>query len=80
MSSGPVEVKVSAAAIATALSGFAVWAAQTYWFRGEVPAPVVAVIQVVVPALVAFTAGWLARHTPRDDPDAVGPPGRHSAP
>lgn len=65
--SGPIELKVSAATIATAVSGLAVWALQTYWFRGEVPLPVAAAVQAVVPAVVAFIAGYLARHTPRTD-------------
>lgn len=76
-STGPVEVKVSAATVAAAVSGFAVWVAQTYWFHGAVPLPVVAAVQVVVPAVCAFAAGWFAKHTPRADPDAVTALGRH---
>lgn len=79
-STGPVEIKVSAAAIATALSAFAVWVAQTYWFHADVPLPVVAAVQVVVPAVCAFGAGFIARHTPRDDLDAAAAAGRHERP
>ena len=83
--SGPIELKVSAATIATALSGLAVWVLQTYVFRGDVPMPVSAAVQVVVPAVVAFLAGYLAKHTPRpdlavQDDEAAGPEnvtGRH---
>jgi hypothetical protein len=77
LSTGPVEAKVSAATIATALSGFAVWAAQTYWFRGQVPFPVAAAIQVIVPAAITFAAGWISPHTTRADLDATG---RHARP
>ena len=71
-STGPVEAKVSAATAAAALSSLLVWALQTYAFRGEVPAPVSAAVQVIVPAAFAFLAGWFTRHTYRADADAVG--------
>lgn len=65
--SGPVEAKVSAATIASAVSGLGLWALQVYVFHGEVPLPVVAATMTVVPAIVTFAAGWLAPHTPRPD-------------
>ena len=65
--SGPIETKVSAATIASAVSGLIVWALQGYVFRGEVPFPVSSAVQVIVPAVCAFGAGWFARHTPRPD-------------
>jgi hypothetical protein len=65
--SGPVEVKVSAAAIASAVSGLGLWALQTYVFRTDVPLPVVAAVTTVVPAIITFLAGYLAPHTPRPD-------------
>jgi hypothetical protein len=68
--SGPIEVKVSAATIATAASGLVVWALQTYAFHGDMPLPVSGFVQTVVPALVAFAAGYMARHTPRPDVQA----------
>lgn len=70
-STGPVEVKVSAATVAAAVSSLIVWALQQYAFRGEVPLPVSAAVQVVVPAVCAFAAGFAARHTPRTDVDAA---------
>lgn len=84
--SAPIEVKVSAATIASAVSGLGLWALQTYAFHGEVPLPVLAAVQTVVPAVATFAAGWLAPHTPRpadcdplleDDPADATPSGRH---
>ena len=77
-SSGPVEAKVSAATAAAAVSSLAVWVLQAYVFRGDVPPPVAAAVQVVVPAVITFAVGWLTRHTPRVDPDAAT--GRHTRP
>ena len=88
--SGPIEVKVSAAAIASALTGLGLWALQVYVFRGEVPLPVLAAVQTVIPALVTFFAGYLAPHTPRPslravagahalDGDLPDPPPQHGA-
>ena len=65
--SGPIEVKVSAATIASAVSGLGLWALQTYVFRTDVPLPVVAAVTTVVPAIVTFAAGYMAPHTPRPD-------------
>jgi len=65
--SGPVEVKVSAATIASAVSGLGLWALQTYVFRTDVPLPVIAAVTTVVPAIVTFVAGYMAPHTPRPD-------------
>ena len=75
-STGPVETKVSAATAAAALSSLAVWALQSYVFAGEVPAPVAAAIQILIPAALTFAAGWCVRHTPRPDLDDT--PGRHT--
>lgn len=77
LSTGPVEAKVSAATIAAAVSSLTVWALQTYAFRGQVPFPVAAAVQVLVPAVITFAAGWFTRHTPRADLDATG---RHARP
>jgi hypothetical protein len=65
--SAPIEVKVSAATIASAVTGLGLWALQTYVFHGEVPLPVLGVVQTVVPAVITFAAGYLAPHTPRPD-------------
>jgi hypothetical protein len=64
---GPIETKVTAATIGAAVSGLGLWALQTYVFKGELPLPVTAAVQTIVPAIVAFIAGWLAQHTPRPD-------------
>lgn len=64
---GPIETKVSAATVATALSGVGVWALQRYVFQGDVPVEVSTAVQILVPALFAFLGGWVARHTPRPD-------------
>lgn len=64
---GPIETKVTAATIGAAVSGLGLWALQTYVFKGELPLPVTAAVQTIVPAIVTFIAGWLAQHTPRPD-------------
>ena len=65
--SGVVETKVTAATIAAALTGVGLWVLQTYAFHGDVPLPVLAAVQTIVPAAVTFAAGYLAPHTPRPD-------------
>lgn len=82
--SGPVEVKVTASSIAAALTGAGLWALQSYVFHGDVPLPVLAAVQTLVPAVVTFAAGYLAPHTPRPDlledepaPPVVGRPREH---
>lgn len=62
-----VETKVTAATIAAALSAAVVWVLQAYVFGGEVPASVAALLSVLIPAVVTFAAGYMARHTPRHD-------------
>lgn len=78
MSTGPVESKVKAASGAAVVGGLIVWALEQYVFGGDVPDPVEAVIYLAVPAITAFLGGFMARHTFRNDPDAVnaqaGPP------
>ena len=76
--SGPIELKVSAATVAAAVSSLAVWALQTYVFGGDVPAEVSGAMQVIVPAIITFVAGYLTKHTPRPDLTATPDPGgRH---
>jgi hypothetical protein len=70
MSSGPVEAKVTYATVGAAIAGVLIWALETYLFRGVVPLPVQALIDIAVPALSAFGFGYAARHTFRNDPDA----------
>lgn len=74
MSTGPVETKVTAATIAAATSAAVLWALDTYVFVADaVPAPVAGLAELVILTGSTFAAGWLARHTPRTDPDALPP-------
>jgi hypothetical protein len=61
-----VETKVQAASLAAAVSGAVLWALQVYAFKGgAVPAGLVSLIDLAVPAVLAAAAGYLAPHTPR---------------
>jgi hypothetical protein len=68
---GPVERKVQASTGAAAVSGLALWALGHYVFKAGVPDVVASWIYVIVPSVLTFGAGYLAKHTPR--PDAVPP-------
>jgi hypothetical protein len=71
-----VETKVTAASLAAAVSGVALWALSTYVFKGgDVPAGLVSLIDVAVPAVLAAAAGYFAPHTPRPSPPAATLPG-----
>jgi hypothetical protein len=63
-----VERKVTASTGAAAVSGLALWALGTYVFKGAVPDVVVSWTYVIVPAVLTFAAGYLAKHTPRGGP------------
>lgn len=65
--SAPVEYKVSAATAGAALASLGMWALQTFVFHGDLPLPVSVAVQTLVPAVVAFAAGWFTKHTPRPD-------------
>lgn len=71
MTTGPIEAKVKNAAVGAALAGVVVWALETYVFRGNVPVPIQALIDIAVPAVAAFAFGYAAKHTFRNDPDAL---------
>jgi hypothetical protein len=71
---GQVETKVTASTGAAAVSGLVLWALGTYVFKGSVPGEVVSWTYVLVPAVLTFTAGYLARHTPRPVPVPPRPP------
>jgi hypothetical protein len=59
-----VETKVKASTAAAAVSGLALWALGRYVFKGSaVPDVVTSWVYVLVPGVLAFGAGWLARHT-----------------
>jgi hypothetical protein len=61
----PVETKVQASTAAAAVSGLALWTLGHYVFKGTVPDVVASWVYVLVPAVVTFGAGYLAKHTPR---------------
>jgi hypothetical protein len=65
-----VEAKVKAAATAATLVSLVVSLLGLYVFHGVVPDWVTAVVGTVVTGGLTFTAGWLAKHTPR----TVAPP------
>jgi hypothetical protein len=64
----PVETKVTASTAAAAVSGLALWTLGHYVFKTGVPDVVASWVYVLVPAIVTFGAGYLARHTPRPLP------------
>jgi hypothetical protein len=70
----PVETKVKSATVGAALAGVLVWLLETYAFGGDVPGPVQAAVDIVVPGAAALAAGWVARHTPRPEAEGTGPP------
>jgi hypothetical protein len=61
----PVETKVQASTAAAALSGLALFALGRYVFKGTVPDVVTSWVYVIVPSVITFAAGYLAKHTPR---------------
>ena len=73
----PVEQKVQASTAAAAVSGLALFALGRYVFKGAVPDVVASWVYVIVPSVITFAAGYLAKHTPRpgDAPAATAPSG-----
>jgi hypothetical protein len=69
-----VETKVKASTAAAAASGLALWALGRYVFKGDVPDVVVSWVYVIIPAALAFGAGYVARHTPRPAAAPAAPP------
>jgi hypothetical protein len=69
----PVESKVKASTSAAAVSGLILWVLGQYVFKGGIPDAFVSWIYAIVPGVLAFAAGYIARHTPRDLP-VVEPP------
>ena len=61
----PAETKVQASTAVAAVSGLALWALGRYVFKGDVPDVVASWIYVIVPGVLTFAAGYLAKHTPR---------------
>ncbi|HET9975283.1 MAG TPA: hypothetical protein VFQ68_44120 [Streptosporangiaceae bacterium] len=76
----PVESKVQASTAAAAVSGLALYALGRYVFRGSVPDVVASWVYVIVPGVITFAAGYLAKHAHRPAPapvitvNAVGSP------
>jgi hypothetical protein len=66
-----IETKVTASTGAAAVSGLALWALGHWVFKGSVPGEVVSWTYVLVPAVLTFAAGYLARHSPRPAPAPV---------
>jgi hypothetical protein len=62
---GQVETKVQASTAVAAVSGLALWALGKYVFKGDVPDVVASWIYVIVPGVLTFAAGYLAKHTDR---------------
>ncbi|HEY3684913.1 MAG TPA: hypothetical protein VGL93_17915 [Streptosporangiaceae bacterium] len=61
------ERKVSASTVAAAVAGLVIWLLGRYVFKGTVPDPVVLVVNVLMPGVLAFVAGYFTRHTHRPD-------------
>jgi len=60
-----VETKVQAGSISAAAAGVILWVLQTYVFKGTMPEGIESLVYLLVPAVLAGAAGWLAPHTPR---------------
>jgi len=60
-----IETKVQASTGAAAVSGLALWALGHYVLKSGVPDVVASWIYVLVPGVLAFGAGYLAKHTSR---------------
>lgn len=68
MASGPIETKVTAGTTGAVLSAAALWALDEYVFRAnDVPAPISALVTLLVVGVVTYLAGFSARHTARPD-------------
>jgi hypothetical protein len=75
----PVEAKVQAGSLTAAAAGVALWALQTYVFKGsDVPAGVVSLVYLLVPGVLALAAGYVAPHTHRPELSPVA--GEHEKP
>jgi hypothetical protein len=78
--SGPIEAKVTASTIGSALATIVCWILNHYVFDEAMPELIQSSITVVVVTATTFAVGYLTKHTARDDVNAVGPNGRHSQP
>lgn len=66
-----IETKVKASTAVAALSGLALWALGRYVFKGAVPDVVASWVYVIVPGVLTFAAGYLAKHTNQLPPALV---------
>lgn len=72
LSSGPTEKKVTAAGISSAVTSYIMaWLLLRFQFLGDVSPAVEALVLAAVTAVVTYAGAWLAKHTPRTDPDAL---------
>jgi hypothetical protein len=77
----PVETKVQASTGAAAVSGLALFLLGRYVFRDSgVPDVVASWVYVLVPGLLAFAAGYLAKHTSVPGPVVASPVATPSPP
>jgi hypothetical protein len=75
-SAAPIEAKVKASTLAGAVAALVLWALDEYVFKDSaVPEVVSAAVDVLVVTVVTFTAGYLAKHTPRPDAPPTPPAG-----
>jgi len=63
-----VETKVQAGTLSAVVGGIAVWALQTYVFKGNISPGLVSLIYAAVPGVLALAGGYLAPHSPRPLP------------
>lgn len=61
------ERKVTTSTVAAAVAGLVIWLLGKYVFKGAVPDPVVLAVNVLMPGILAFLAGYVTRHTHRPD-------------
>jgi len=61
------ERKVTTSTVAAAVAGLVIWLLGKYVFKGTVPDAVVLAVNVLMPGILAFLAGYFTRHTHRPD-------------
>ena len=61
------ERKVTTSTVAAAVAGLVIWLLGRYVFKGAVPDAVVLAVNVLMPGVLAFAAGYVTHHTHRPD-------------